>query len=153
MTVFSASYQSHTHVVVPKGTDATDASAFALLSESHSARSRVEVQKGDVVLCLGNGQFHRLDEEVAARFPYKLLLLKKRMSEHEKDIKLASEKDAQVLVVGSSGGQELIRRGPRTLSLLPDHSVPYDAVNVADHTLETVGQIVKFPWDDNQLVY
>ena len=42
--------------------------------------------------------------------------------------------------------------GPRTLSFLPAHFIP-GAVNMADHTLETVGQVLKFPLDDYQLVY
>ena len=174
-TIRSTNYL--THVAVPKGTDASNLDSTTVFIENHNARSRVEIQKGDIVFCLGYGEFQRLEEGQVAKFPYKLLPLTKCRTNNEKDVKSVSEKEGQVLLLGASGVKELMslealftkhnlavggrvwgcdrtvpRRGPRTLSFLPAHFIP-GAVNMADHTLETVGQVLKFPLDDYQLVY
>ena len=51
------------------------------------------------------------------------------------------------------GTERLVtKRGPRVLSFLPAHFVP-EPVNMADHSLESVGQLLKFPCADFQLIY
>ena len=105
-TIRSTNY--HTHVAVPKGTDASNLDSTTVFIENHNARSRVEIQKGDIVFCLGDGEFQRLEEGQVAKFPYKLLPLTKCRTNNEKDVKSVSEKEGQVLLLGASGVKELM---------------------------------------------
>ena len=164
------------HAAIPKGMDPlAHPDEVELYLENHNQKNRTEIMKGDIVCSLGVGHFHRLEEGQPARFPYKLMSLAPRPGTRE-EVKTTPEKDAQVLLANTTG-RELVsvdamlakhnlmsggkiwgterlvtKRGPRVLSFLPAHFVP-EPVNMADHSLESVGQLLKFPCADFQLIY